>query len=940
MLSTESFKKISLPTDFSGGKARFAVLLGVAMLGALLLWWIWLWLLFDAQTIQQKTKAALSQHFGREVTLSDDVSLSLFPLPQVELYNLQIPNPPESRQPSMLLAPKLVGDIHFLSTLGGDLILDLQMIQPRFEIDNTPMVEDAAWLEQQQAALDPQAEIALISSAAIVRGKVHYQSPNYKKGVYLEDINGALNFESGGSGAGTFTFQLKQKYYQFKTEFGQSAGEKLPVFASLTDGTSTLSVQGEWTKATESFEGKHEFTSTDLAVLLENLAPQSALQAPPANGDASLPTYPIQTQGPVNYQQNRLSLQDFSVEGEHLKGKGAGTISLESLTDANLQIAFEKLSIDPLLERDSFTPFLISSAKKNLAAPWENDGPNLASKGFPENMKLLLTITSQQANVAGMPATSLQLQALMQDGYVDLKQLSGKLPGDTQFLLQGKIDESFDGIALRGKLDVSGLQFRQLMQKMVGKGLILPEDYARFRGRANMFISPRLVRFSEGILRVENTQLLGALIRYDESKNPASSLKKRYEGAFRVEDLDIDALASLQAQISQQDTGINAVEDPYPPIMHMLRRVTSRMQGDEYVLEFSLPRYRFHGEQRTNGSLKLHLKENLAEFQNIDTSYNGAKLRGDIRWDFTKEKPYFTAALSADRVDTEKFFDIELRKKDNFWLNPSSGEWSKAAFDLDTLYHYDGEFNFTLGQLQHGIHTLSNVKMQGALEDALLRFYDVEANLLGGTFVAKGGLHASKLPTFYGDFNMGHLDIRKLHSFTDIFDPIVGRFNLSGNFTTAGVNIYSMIQNAQGSLSLAGGGVTLKGFNLENMVRAANAVRTVDDIDKLVKYAQQGGETRISSLQGSLNLGNGTIQSPGMKIATRLGNGSISGQMNLMDWNINASVILYLQALQERSPPNIKLIFDGPVQAAERRLETESLESFIARKAAKRLLTN
>ena len=120
--------------------------------------------------------------------------------------------------------------------------------------------------------------------------------------------------------------------------------------------------------------------------------------------------------------------------------------------------------------------------------------------------------------------------------------------GDTTLLVKGEVEGSLDGIALKGQLDIVGNHYEQFSNDLFGKGVGFPERLERFRGRANLFVNPAVMRLSEAVVRLEDVQLVGTLIRQRmEQKNVGQY--HLFEGAFRLDNMNIDEWVDAQPAV-------------------------------------------------------------------------------------------------------------------------------------------------------------------------------------------------------------------------------------------------------------------------------------------------------------------------------------------------------------------------------------------------------
>lgn len=919
-LNTPNLPKISLPS-------RGVLITGtVLILSIYVIWWLLLLILFDAETIERKTLAALEHHLGSKVEHAGNIYFSLTPLPKLTFQNIQVKNDPRAQQHSFLQVPKMVVTVHPLSIISSDLYVQLEAFSPRIEME-TFADKTNSWDFDGGASDQDTSGEALITSFTLSKAGLHYVYPAVNRDITLQDINASLSFSEEGMEA-SGTLQLVRAYYQFN--FNMEAGAGLAF--SLTDGVSTLSLDGKWNSAEQSMTGKQRFETQDLGHFFVNFLQEEAQQG---NQLADQRQYPLTMTGDLHYKDSIVRLDDVQVNGEYSQGTGQFIAELTSLVRLNGKFAFETLYLEPLIERGVFDHFISKSANIDETSGQQvHELSENKQTTLPQGVELGLVITSAKTNILGAPATNLQLAAKMEDARIELSQFSGVLPGQTQFVLNGVVEGGYEGLALKGQLDVAGQEFIEFFTAVSSGKLGFPDSYKRFRGRANLFANSGITRLSEGILRVDTVQLLGTLIKHNKHiQNDSTVREVAYEGAFRVDNLNLNQL------IDAQQTVDVAGMDDYPQVMRVAKQLTTGLGEETYNFKFSLLDYELNGLKRPKALLTLAFSEDAVAVQNLQASYNNTYLSGDFLWHFPADGlPSLQAKMKADILNTKEFFGADFVKEDDFWRD-ENGQWSKREFDFEWLRKFNAEFEFTVGILDHKIYRFEDLFVKGDLKDSTLEIRDFKTDIWQGMLKGSGGLRIAKLPAIYAKFNYNGLRVDEFHPITDLFDDVSGRVSIDGDVTSTGVNVYSMMQNAQGAFALGGVGLTIKGFNLANMVRAANTVRTVSDIEKLVAYAnQEGSETAIQRLQGSINLNNGFMRTPGLQIATKVGNGTIKGQVNMMDWNIEVAIAIYLTALQQTSPPNIRLIFDGPISATRRTLDTQSLESFIARQAAERLL--
>jgi hypothetical protein len=843
----------------------------------------------------------------------------------------------------MLRVPQIIAIVHPYSIIQSDLYVSLYLQSPKVELE-TFDDGSSSWELRTQ---DDDKEAAVIAGLEIVGGEINYNYPLFGRHIVVKNVNANMHFPSDNKLESSGAMSIANANYQFMLSMDGVNNDNAMVDLAVYDGSSTLSAKGKWSKPGKSFEGEQMLESPDFGAFLRNFVPKILPSGQIVNAgepeqpvDAAL-MLPLKWQSKVNYSADKLSLDDIVFSGDYIQGKGNLTAEIAVHPDIVARFDFDKLSFEPLSKRGILYDILTHSDSTEIVEGYKVNLPEGRRTALPNGVSLSLVATGKEVVLLGLPAQEMQLQAKLVDSKIQIGQFSAKLPGETQLIVKGDVEGSYEGISLKGQLDFGGKEFKELAPYIFGKSLAIPERLKQFRGRSNIFLTPDLARFSESILRVEDYQVLGTILR-KKQKMPIMAQEKvpevvveppvAYEGALRLDNINFDELIDAQASVKPKEN------NQYPNLLYLAKQWQNDVAGASLDMRMNLIDFMLGGQKRSRASVDMVVNGGGVALNNVETSYNGTMLSGSMGVSFAAQAlPEIQANIKADTLNTKTFFEHDFAQDESI-LRESDGSWSKKEFNLDWAKKVNGNLTLTVGNLSHEVYELNNVLLEASIKDSLVKISNLSAGIWGGGFLIRSQMLASKLPSFSGTFSLKNIDIIKLKTATDLFGDLLGRISLTGEFVTTGVNPFIAMQNTQGAISVIGSGITITGFNLANMVRAANTVRTVDDIDKIVEFADQGGTTNVSLLQGSINLAGGFLRSPGITINTQEGAGNINGQLSVMDWNLNAAVMIYLTALQQQSPPSIRLIFAGPLNKAARTLDTQSLESFIAKQAAERIL--
>lgn len=953
---------------------RLLIIAAVAVIGGFVGWWLLMAIAFGQDSVKEQTVAALEKHFGRKVSVGSDISYSSLPVPQLIIANVNVENDPRSRKPSMLTIPQLTATVQPFSLFQSNTMVNLHLQSPKIDLE---VFEDGtgSWEIKADSAKD---DAALITGIVFEGGELHYANPLRKRVVDIKEIASELQFTSADSLQSTGSMRIGQTAYNFKMDAAGEGAGSYALDMGISDTVSTLYAKGSWSDLSKTFTGEQRFESADIGALLRNFFPArdkqgkklesltaaepEIVEGEPAEGTKKKnKKLPLQMTSKASFSESKLALEDIVIEGDEIKGKGSLQAVLGDVPQISTRLDFDKLALSSLADRGILYDLLTYSESTEIVEGYQVDLPEGKRTALPFGVNMDLVVTGKEFSFLSLPAKNLQFQAKLNDSKVDIAQLSGLLEGDTQFIIKGLVEGSFEGLSLKGQLDVGGNEFYKFAPNILGKKIQIPERLKQFRGRSNIFVTPDSARFSETVLRVEDFQLLGTILRQRfkeaDASNPAlvaltgadaaqgltSNSGVNYEGALRIDRINFDELLAAQAQQKKKEkkeaeSSKEEAAFTYPEFFEVAKQLQSSIGNS--VLDFRVNCFDFvlHGKSRTKANVVFYVNAGGVAINNFDVEYNQSNLTGSVGIAYPEQGlPSFQADIKVDALDTKEFFEHDFAADESV-LRDIDGTWSKQALDLSWLRKVEGNISFMAGSLKHENYDANNVVLEANIADSALQISKLEAAIWGGTVNLTSKVLASKLPSFNSKFSLRNIDITQLRSTTTLFGDLMGKLSLTGEAVSTGVNPFSVLQNAQGVISVAGRGLVISGFNLANLVRAANSVRTVDDIDKLIQFADEGGVTNVDSLQGNINLAGGVLRSPGIVIGTQEGGGTINGQLGLLDWNLNSAVTIYLTALQQQDPPLIRLVFAGPVNEAVKTLDTQSLESFIAKQAAERIL--
>lgn len=933
-----------------------------AILAALCcVWYAVLWIGFSQDTLRQATLNALGGVAHSSAKAIEQQDFSLFPMPTLTMHSLQVKGNPQAKHQSILTAPTVVVRPSLASLFSSQPVVDVVLHEPRLKLE---AMEGGgySWDLESPEQVDAQGKVeapsALVQSIKFLGSELHFIDYRNAREFRINELEFDIRFSSKQDYVIDGWFWLARDYFYFT--YQQQSGGKLAL--QLENEYTSYNLQGTLSPEGD-FDGKQELKSQDIGQLLEVFF-VSGDKTPRLPEEVS--RSPLQVTSQVKYDPTEtLRFEEMEIEGQAAQGKATFSQSRTEQGQINIETSFELTHLlpDQLLQRGVFAELLKGKSKQASTLAMPVTTQRLIASDILADIQL----QAEEAALLSVGVSDLKAHMKVEEQENTVRFVSGELAGEGQFLAKGNLEQSYDGVAFKGTVDVAGKDFRALFQPLLQReeeqrlgeeikqvmhqAIALPESYKRYRGRSNVFWNPAILRMSEMVLRLEDMQLLGTIVRQKKQKlavlSTGGAQSKAdggagylYEGAFRAKGVDADELWHAQLQDKEAVKAGYSKRVFYKNAFFDWVKSMQEAVGDSTLeMKLSFVDLMLNGEVQKESSFDFVLKHNFLSFKEMNIPFAQSQIGGNIGVSFKKDMPYLSGNMSFDYMDLDELFETEEESESGFWKN-ENGNWSRKEFDILWLDDVYSDLTLNIAQLKSGEYNLRNAAAEVIIENGMIQMRDIKFVLFGGVFEGWTKLLVGKLPTFTTEFHFRNFVFSRLHGATDLFDNLYGGGSLRGEITTTGVNPYSAIKNMQGTVSFAGSGLRVNGFNLTNMIRAANAVRTIEDIDRLVQFANRGGETKISTVQGGINISNGFLSTPGMGIATAMGGGNIKGKINMIDGSSEIAIALYLTSLQKKNPPNIRLLFSGHLDALEQSLDTQSLESFIARNTAERLLVN
>jgi uncharacterized protein involved in outer membrane biogenesis len=888
-------------------------------------------LLINQEALKNQVIDSFKAQTGYDLELDGDAVVKPFPTPHVVVNSLVVRNVPGANSP-FLLSVKLV-DLHLsmLRLLRGSFTIDSIKIKGvELELEHMKNGQfnwrDESVHSKVTAKSEPD-ENALITVPTIemTDGIVRYIDDNYSSTTEYKHIslyldNGAGTRPSTLTGSIQYGDKTMAAQVHFANLRDSFSGTPADMALSITSGKDRLHYEG--TAALK--EGV--FLGTGKAQIgMENMVPWIGL----VNGepeitaaDAAYAPLPIEIQTDIAADSEKMLLSHVALKGATASGNFDMSISPQHHIE--MKGAFDTLALDTIFASKLFAPApVISAAEKQKE---ENSFVQSQKSWFDlldmhAELKLADIVYNQQH------LTDSHIEFDLAGGEMTITQAASLMPGQTRFIFTGLGKKGYQGFALEGEVDAAGDNFTQMMNLFKSRGVTFPpEDFRRFRLKANMVLSAHDMRLSEIRTRVEDVGIVGGIIA-------TFGARTRIEAALQLGGLNLDHFTTLWGLNSWRESfSSNDPGGDHPLMMSQWLR----QLGYDMRLSIALEQYVLGGKHYDKASFKVRAATNRLIFNDVDMAYNGSQLAGNISIDVSEALPRIELSAAADKFDWDQFFDNV--PKPNPAASPQAGHWSKDEFNFQWLELANVVYRLKCGTFRYGSTQIDNLNLRGNIDSRIMNIDAITGTVFDSRISGRIILTGEKIPRFNLALDIVSLAPEKIVSYMPTLQGMSGKYNLTARLNTSGINIFSWVSNLEGTLGIGGTNVTVQGFNLPGIIRAVSYVRTVADILNVVKRAFPGGSTTFNRIEGQWVIAAGVIKMPNVKLSNADTDGTMSGEIDLPDWKTQGRIAFTLKTLDRQHPPSMTINFSGGVDSPEKALDTRSLEQYVTNKTSEKML--
>ncbi len=847
---------------------------------------------------------------GRDLSMSDDIEISVFPKPQFRAYDIRLKNTAGSAAEDMLVIKTLYADISLLLLLQGQVKIshltahnvllnleDLEETPPNWELRG-----DQAFAE----FVGNFPPYFAVNQLDIDRATVTYSSgtaeaPSQRA---LRIDRATITAESAhGPFAATGTLSEPGADIGFTMQLGNTAAGTSPLEATLTSGTSQLSFKGDMTRSEEG-QNIRGAVNAELSRSIRPLLTFLGINPTtfPYTTFSGLAEETARIKGGLEYTDTSLAISDLIITSNNIEGEGGITWSAEDPSTINAQLSFSKFAIASAADLAPPSPAAENLPKREESAPLD----------ITKNLTLGLDATFASLSLKDHTVRDVRFDGTIGHDTLFIKNLTAKeLPGQSAVTVSGNYhapgtpEQRFEST-----FQLEGQQLMPLLTWLEVKTPSLKE------GVLNTFALDGTIIFEK-----DKTTLRRLKAQIDDTELVAQAALIKGEtsaanSAIRLSRLDLDRYIDLT--LLPEDF-FSAPADEVT-LANDLKQFDQLRQlkdiAEKLGISFRANELTYRGNRYTGVNLVALVTPKLVDIKQL--SFEGDDAAMSIKATVNTEEltPQITIAAQAKRLNTAFLFGGEpvSTEPNAIRINPV---WSEQDVFLTRLGVANTAFTLKADALTHGHVQMQDATIQGSIDKNTLKIDSFRTKAFDGAADIKA-VFGIRSPTISATYSLNNGDLPEL--LNQLFGNrslSAGRASLSGRLSTSGTNQRAWVSGLKGDISFTSSGLKLPNIDLKKIAFETDSITERGAVyafvnDNLINTSE---ETPLDYSSGKIMIEQGIASFKDITLThPLLKQGSFKGSFNIPEWqlNINSKLDLYMGTDLDRPSAPLTVAAEGP----------------------------
>lgn len=936
---------------------KIAIILAVLLVLVVGAWVALTKFIIDSDEMAEQLTTALTEATGREVLVSRTAEVSLFPTPQVAFNGIRVNNLDGASTPHFISSPRFIVKLDMADLLGATASpSQIVLEEAEFNLEVLPGGQKNWQFTGERRRSDAFRAYFLETPIRLSKSMLRYVNAATGTRTALGGIEGTIGYDDGGQVmeyTGDVEINGSKSRVMTRMRSVDLTAQDVPdapFQLVLEHAGSTFKAQGKISNASKEpeFIGEVEMDAPNLWGVIGMFSGVGYEGASTTDGAG------VTAKGSMTMSMGGVRLADVMLNAAGaaaipaLKGKLDMEYRYGKSPYLRLQSDFETIDMDYLLssyEAWSFAePAPAGEKGGDAAQPGAGDDGEAGNTELSTSLESFLQVASGAVELRvgsliyhGSSINNIRLDSTLQPRRMTIREGRADMPGKTRMVFSGVVGNREEGLGFDGKFEMQGQEMEQFMSLFAPKDVEVPPlDLGRFGIRTNVALDKEQLRLSEFQARVADTRMAGAVI-LRQGERP------KLESYLRVADINLDTVGKAIAFMLPEDEGIKSSSQGAPgddifdvtylnTRFNWLSAINIDIDSDFLVQDFVL-----FGRKGGRADFHVELGVNKLVVDKINANYNESRITGayGVRVEQGRN-PFIQIDTTIDELNLEDLFpDLAHAHNDEEWQ-----VYIDEPLELLLLQTHRADIKANIGKLNIRNYTFDNIDTRITLDKSRLTVEKFAGYLWGGSINMRAAVQAGTIPSAALTFALENSNLVQMSQASRLLKYAAGLVGSSGQVSTSGVTLRSWLSNAKGELRVSAADVSVQGFGISTLARAVPVARQVRDIERAREQALRGGITRISRLNGLINIHDGKASTPQMNYTAVESRGSVQGMVDFINETVDLmmSFVLLNTEKDGESPPVISLKVKGDIDEVEKELDTKQLENYVSQSAAERAL--
>lgn len=628
----------------------------------------------------------------------------------------------------------------------------------------------------------------------------------------------------------------------------------------------------------------------------------------------------------INLDYKLLSAKNITITADSItNANGEISYNFGENPDVNIKFAVEDFSLDNFLKIKD-----IEKGHRKSITQITNDffTPLLThfNLDFDNKTTGQIDIKFNNVNYNENAIKEVIFNAAFEKGDLLINDFSSTFPGEGVFEIRGSVTHNGIRPKLLGDINYNIKKFSEFAKwlKLDVADTLLKEGVS-MNMSANIALIPRSIKFEKIKAFLGNTKLIGRLGIRKNSDEPIN-----INSNFRLNELNLDDFKIPQSV----DNFITALyfydADKYGKLLsaYVDDYKWIRTYPLESYFDVILDKIIYKGQEFKSIHLSSKLSPNNFEVDQLKISNNDLNLDGKIKMSMTALKPKLDIKMNSNRLDLAKFSSIfpnyewlhqryiealannkeiednaaKAIKADEDVLSseeevveegltkekPEEVKYPKI-FNFLSLHNFDSVFDINFAGITDNKNPIKSFGIKGEVISGVVKIDSTAVKVFDGLLEANGSVViSSQVPSMSFSFAFNNFDPSKFLKYFYEYENFQGYMSVSGTLTGNGLNIENFKNRMYGRLDVLAKKITVKGFDLGEIIKTTEQPMTYDAKLERLKYYSQYGETLFNDLKGRIDFVNGLAAFEDFVFENNRAKGIYVGRVNYLNNIVNS----------------------------------------------------